>query len=297
MYLATLSLLAFSSSALAQDLGSTLEKVRATGVLTLGVREATVPFSYLDGNQRAVGYSMDLCTRVGEAVKERLGLGALTVKDVVVSTATRIPLLVNGTIDISCDAATNTLERQKQVSFALTHFLAAGRVMVKADSGIKSLEDLRGKTVVSTAGSTNLSLIMALNRERDLGLNILSGRDHGESFLMLQTGRAAAFIMDDVLSAGVAATAHDAKNYVFTDEFLSLEPYGLIIRRNDSQFEDVVNDTLRNIYTSGEINKIYEKWFSSPIPPNNITLNLPMSDAFKKQVANPIASANPADYK
>lgn len=294
---ALVPLLLIATPCLAQSLGQTLEKIKATKVITLGAREATVPFSYLDENQKPVGYSMDLCQRIADRVKAELNLDSLEVRYNFVTTATRIPLLTNGTIDLSCDAATNTVERQKQVAFAVTHYVAAGRIMVKKGAPIHNLEDLKGKSVVSTAGSTNLKQLTELNGERKLGMNIISAKDHGEAFLMLQTGRAAAFIMDDVLAAGVAASAKDPTAYVFADEILSLEPYGIIIRREDPQFQALVDETLSKIYTSGEIGAMYSKWFENPIPPKGANLRLPMSDALKKVVARPTASPDPADYK
>lgn len=281
----------------AQDIGETLQKIKDTKTITLGAREATVPFSYLDENQKSIGYSMDLCVRIADRVKARLNLDMLDVRYNFVTTATRIPLLTNGTIDLSCDAATNTVERQKQVAFAVTHYVAAGRIMMKKGAGFRSLDDLRGKSVVSTAGSTNLKQLIELNREKQLGMSVISAKDHGEAFLMLQTGRAVAFIMDDVLAAGVAASARDPEAYLFADEILSMEPYGIIIRRDDPVFQKLVDDTLTEIYKSGEIKTIYSKWFENPIPPKGVNLRLPMSEALKKVVGRPTASADPADYR
>lgn len=285
-----------ATAAYAQDLTGTLKKVKDSGTLTLGVRDSSIPFSYLDDKQSYQGYSIDLCLKAATAIQKKLGLTALNIKMVPVTSATRIPLIANGTIDMSCGSATNNLERQKQVAFAPTMFVTANRLLAKKSSNIKSLADMKGKTIVSTSGTSNLKQITALNGERNLGMNILTAKDHAEAFLMVETGRAVAFAMDDILLASLAASSKAPSDYAITTEALSVEPYGIILRRDDPQFKKVVDDALSAVYTSDEINRIYTKWFQSPIPPKGINLNVPMSAELKKAFAHPTDSGDPADY-
>lgn len=284
------------TAAHAQDLTGTLKKVKDSGTLTLGVRDSSIPFSYLDDKQSYQGYSIDLCMKAASAVQKKLGLSALNIKMVPVTSATRIPLIANGTIDMSCGSATNNLERQKQVSFAPTMFVTANRLLAKKSSNIKTLDDMKGKTIVSTSGTSNLKQITELNGERHLGMNILTAKDHAEAFLMVETGRAVAFAMDDILLASLAASSKAPADYAITADALSVEPYGIILRRDDPQFKKVVDDALAAVYQSDEINRIYSKWFLSPIPPKGINLNVPMSAELKKAFAHPTDSGDPSVY-
>lgn len=284
------------SAAHAEELTGTLKKVKDSGTLTLGVRDSSIPFSYLDDKQSYQGYSIDLCLKAATAIQKKLGLTALNIKMVPVTSATRIPLIANGTIDMSCGSATNNLERQKQVSFAPTMFVTANRLLAKKSSNIKSLADMKGKTIVSTSGTSNLKQITALNGERNLDMKILTAKDHAEAFLMVETGRAVAFAMDDILLASLAASSKAPGDYMITSEALSVEPYGIILRRDDPQFKKVVDDALSAVYQSDEINRIYSKWFLSPIPPKGINLNVPMSAELKKAFAHPTDSGDPATY-
>jgi glutamate/aspartate transport system substrate-binding protein len=280
----------------AQDLTGTLKKVKDTGTLTLGVRDSSIPFSYLDDKQSYQGYSIDLCMKAATAIQKKLGMTALNIKMVPVTSATRIPLIANGTIDLSCGSATNNLERQKQVAFAPTMFVTANRLLAKKSSNIKTLADMKGKTIVSTSGTSNLKQITALNGERNLDMKILTAKDHAEAFLMVETGRAVAFAMDDILLASLAASSKAPSDYSITADALSVEPYGIIERRDDPQFKKVVDDALAAVYKSDEINRIYSKWFLSPIPPKGINLNVPMSAELKKAFAHPTDSGDPATY-
>jgi glutamate/aspartate transport system substrate-binding protein len=280
----------------AQELTGTLKKIKDTGTITLGVRDSSIPFSYLDDKQSYQGYSIDLCMRAATAIQKQLGLTSLNVKMVPVTSATRIPLIANGTIDLSCDSATNNLERQKVVSFAPTMYITANRLLAKKSSNIKSLDDMKGKTIVSTSGTSNLKQITALNAERKLGMNILTAKDHAEAFLMVETGRAVAFAMDDILLASLAASSKAPNDYTISADALSVEPYGIIERRDDPAFKKAVDTALINVYKSDEINKIYAKWFQSPIPPKGINLNVPMSPQLKAAFANPTDSGDPAAY-
>ena len=293
--LSTLVLAAMAAPAMAEG---TLDKIKAAGSITVGHRDASIPFSYLDDKQQPIGYAMDLCARVVDAVKAELKLPALKVVYQPVTSATRIPLLANGTIDIECGSTTNNAERQKQVSYTITHFLTANRFVSKKASNLNTLADLKGKTVVSTSGTTNIKQLTELNAAQNLGINILAAKDHAESFLMVETGRATAFVMDDILLASLAANSTKPDQWVISAEALSQpEPYGIMVRKDDPAFKKVVDAAMTQTYKSGEINKIYAKWFTSPIPPKGINLNMPMSATFKNLVANPIDSADPAAYK
>jgi glutamate/aspartate transport system substrate-binding protein len=282
--------------ALAQELTGTLKKIKDTGTITLGHRESSVPFSYYDDRQQVVGYAMDLCHRIVEAVKTELKLAKLDVKLNPVTSATRIPLMANGTIDLECGSTTNNLERQKQVSFTITHFVTANRFVSKAKANLKKVEDLKGKTVVSTSGTTNIKQATEINAQKNLGMNILTAKDHAEAFLMVETDRAAAFFMDDILLYSLVATSKAPKDYVISADALSVEPYGIMLRRDDAPFKKVVDAAMTQTYRSGAINAIYDKWFLKPIPPRGVNLNVPLGDGFKKVIAKPTDSGDPAMY-
>jgi glutamate/aspartate transport system substrate-binding protein len=285
-----------SGPASAQQLTGTLKKIKDTGAITIGHRESSVPFSYYDDKQQVVGYSMDLCMRIVDAVKKELKLDKLDVKLNPVTSATRIPLIGNGTVDLECGSTTNNIERQKQVAFTITSFVTANRFVAKKANNLKKLEDLKGKTIVSTSGTTNIKQINELNAQKSLGLNILTANDHAEAFLMVETDRAAAFVMDDILLASLVAGSKAPANYTISDDPLSVEPYAIMLRRDDPAFKKVVDDAMKATYTSGQINALYEKWFLKPVPPRNINLNVPMSASFKKVIANPTDSGDPAVY-
>jgi glutamate/aspartate transport system substrate-binding protein len=286
--------LAVALPALAQD---TLKKVKDSGAITIGHRDASVPFSYYDDKQQPVGYAMDICARVVEAVKKAVGAPNLKVNYQLVTSANRIPLMANGTIDLECGSTTNNLSRQEQVWFATTHFVTANRFVTKKASKIGKLADLKGKTIVSTAGTTNIKQITEINGEQKMGMNIISANGHAEAFQMVETGRAVAFVMDDILLYSLVAQSRSPGDYVISSEALSVEPYGIMVRKDDAAFKKVVNGAINALYKSGEINKIYDKWFQKPIPPKNINLNVPMSAQFKKVVANPTDSGDPKAYQ
>jgi glutamate/aspartate transport system substrate-binding protein len=286
-----------SAGAYAQELTGTLKKIKDTGTITLGHRDSSLPFSYYDDKQQVIGYAMDLCNKIVDAVKAELKMPNLKVALNPVTSSTRIPLMANGTIDLECGSTTNNLEREKQVSFTITHFVTANRFVAKKSASLKNLNDLKGKSIVSTAGTTNIKQITELNGQQNLGLNILPAKDHAEAFLMVETGRASAFVMDDILLYGLVATSKSPADYAISDDALSVEPYGIMLRKDDAPFKKVVDDAMTKVYKSGEINAIYDKWFLKPIPPKGINLNLPMSASFKKVVANPTDSGDPAVYK
>ncbi len=294
--LSGIAALALSTQICAQELTGTLKKIKESGVITLGVRDSSIPFSYLDDKQSYQGYSIDLCFKAVLGIQKHLGLSSLKTVLNPVTSATRIPLMANGTIDLECGSTTNNLERQKQVAFAPTMFVTATRLLAKKNSKIKSLADLKGKTIVSTAGTANLKQITILNSEQNLGMTIISGKDHAESFLMVETGRAVAFAMDDILLAGLAANAKTPGDFEISKEPLSVEPYGIMMRRNDPDFKKVVDDALTRVYTSGDITKIYAKWFLSSIPPKNVNMNFPMTPQLKSVFERPTDSGDPATY-
>jgi glutamate/aspartate transport system substrate-binding protein len=292
-----LSALLAVSAAGAQELTGTLKKVKDTGAITIAYRDSSVPFSYLDGDQKPTGYAFEICQKVAEAVKAHLKLTNFEVKLNPVTSATRIPLIANGTVDLECGSTTNNLDRQKQVAFTNTHFLTATRFVSKKSSKLDKVEDLKGKTVVSTSGTTNIRQINEVNTAKGLGLTILPAKDHAEAFLMVETGRAVAFVMDDVLLASLAAGSKDPAAYAISSEAISApEPYGIMLRKDDEPFKKVVDAATAAIYKSPEGKALYEKWFTKPIPPRGINLNLPMSEAMVKAFANPSDSADPAAY-
>ena len=295
---AAIAALAFAfvaAPALAQE--STLDKIKRTGTITIGHRDASIPFSYYDANQRPVGYSIDICNRIVAAIKNELKLPSIQINYQLVTSANRIPLMANGTIDLECGSTTNNLERQKQVWFTNTHFVTANRWVAKKSANLKSLNDLKGKTVVSTAGTTNIKQITELNTQQNLGLNIISANGHPEAFQMVETGRAVAFVMDDILLYSLAAQSRTPNDYAISPVALSVEPYGIMLRKDDVAFKKVVDKATADLFTSGGIKPIYEQWFLKPVPPKNINLNVQQSDVLKKVLAKPTGSGDPADYK
>ena len=274
----------------------TLKKIKDSGAITIGHRDASIPFSYYDDKQQPVGYAMDLCLRIVDAVKNDLKMPNLKVNYQLVTSANRIPLMANGTIDLECGSTTNNLERQKQVSFTITHFVTANRWVAKRSAKLDKLEQLKGKTIVSTAGTTNIKQMTELNASKNLGMNIISANGHPEAFQMVETGRAAAFAMDDILLYSLVAQSRNPKDYHISADATSVEPYGIMLRKDDTAFKKVVDAAMVNIYKSGEINKIYDKWFLKPVPPRGLNLNVPMSEQFKRVVKNPTDSGDPKDY-
>ena len=281
----------------AQDLTGTLQKVKETGTVTMGVRDSSVPFSYLDDKQQPVGFAIDVCLKVVDAVKARLAMPGLKVVMTPVTSATRIPLLANGTIDLECGSTTNNAARQQQVAFSNTYFLTASKFVSKAAAGITGIDGLKGKTVVSTSGTTNIVQLNAANTARALNLNILTAKDHAESFLLMETGRAAAFVMDDVLLASLVASSKEPSAYRISDDaFSQPEPYAIMLRKDDPQFKALVDATTAALFRSPEGTALYNRWFTQPIPPRNLNLNLPMAPGLARAFQNPSDSPDPAHY-
>ena len=293
----TLALGLAISPATAQELTGTLKKIKETGAISLGHRDSSIPFSYLDDKQQPVGYAMDICAKVVDAVKKELKLEKLEVKLNPVTSATRIPLMANGTIDLECGSSTNNAERQKQVGYTFTHFLTASRYVTKGASNIKKIDDLKGKTIVSTSGSTNIKQATEANAAKNLGMTIIPAKDHAEAFLMVETDRAVAFVMDDILLSSLVAGAKEPKAYVISEDAFSLpEPYGIMLRKDDPAFKKVVDGAVAALFKSPEGAAVYNKWFMAPIPPKGLNLNVPLSAQMKKIYDAPNDSADPAAY-
>ncbi len=281
-----------------QELTGTLKKVKETGVITLGFRDSSIPFSYLDDNQKPIGFAIDICYRIVDAVKKELKLDKLEVELNSVTSSTRIPLLANGTIDLECGSTTNNAERQKQVWFTNTHFLTATRFVSKKSGNINSIDDLKGKTVVSTAGTTNIKQLTEANAARNLNINIIPAKEHAESFLMVETDRAAAVVLDDILLASFVAGSKDPDAYMMSkDAFSKPEPYGIMLRKDDQAFKKVVDAATASLYSSGEGERLYDKWFMQKIPPKGLNLNAPISPELKKEFSKPSDSPDPDSYK
>ena len=271
----------------AQDLSGTLKKVKETGSFTIGYRESSIPFSYLDDKQQPIGYAMDLCMKIVDAVKAELKLPNLKLNLQPVTSSNRIPLLQNGTIDMECGSTTNSVARQQQVAFGPTYFVINVTAAVKKSSNINALADLNGKTVSTTSGTTSVPLIKAYKKTEHVTVKEIYGKDHGESFLLLADDRAAAFIMDDILLAGQIANAKSPADYKILPESLRQEPYSMMLRKDDAQFKALVDKTIGGVMKSGEIEKIYAKWFMNPVPPKGINMNFPMTPPIREAFKNP----------
>jgi glutamate/aspartate transport system substrate-binding protein len=294
VFLAAVSMMvATMSTASAQG---RLDKIRASGEVTLGYRDSSIPFSYLDDNQEPIGYSMDICHGIVAALKKDLNLPDLKVKEVPVTSSTRIPLVANGTVDLACGSATNNAERQKQVSFAPTTFVTATRFVALKSAHLKDLADFKGKTVVSTAGTSNLRWLTQTNAREKLGMRIIAAKDHSGAFLTVASGRAVAFFMDDILLAGLVANSRAPADWSISAKAYTIEPYGIIEPRGDEPFKTAVDNAVKAMMKDGTLKAIYAKWFTEPIPPKNINLNWPMSDELAKVVANPTDTPDPAYY-
>ena len=278
--------LTLTGGAHAQE-GGTLAKIKASGAITYGYRESSFGFSYLDANLKPIGYSIDICNRILEAIKTELKMPNVEVKYQNVTSANRIPLVQNGTVDIECGSTTNLIERQKLVAFSPDIFRYNVRTLVKADSGIKSIADLQGKTVVTTAGTTSFRLLKEADKGRNLEVTNLAGKDHSDSFLLVENGRAQAFILDDILLAGQIANARNPKDFIIVGESLRTENQSLMFRRDDPQLKALVDRVVSGMMKSGEMEKLYQKWFMSPIAPKNININYPLNAETRDAFANP----------
>ena len=278
---------ALASPAAAQQLSGTLKKIKDTGTITIGYRESSIPFSYLDDKQQPIGYAMDLCMKIVDAVKADLKTPGLKVQLQPVTSSNRIPLMQNGTIDLECGSTTNSVERQKQVSFGPTYFVINVTAAVKKNSSINTLADLNGKTISTTSGTTSVPLLKKYQKTQNAEVKEIYGKDHAESFLLMADDRSSAFVMDDILLAGQIANSRNPSDYRIIPESLRQEPYSMMLRKDDPQFKALVDKTVGAVMKSGEIEKIYAKWFTSPIPPKGVNLNFPMTPAIREAFKNP----------
>lgn len=278
---------ALATPLMAEELTGTLKKIKDTGTISIGHRESSIPFSYLDDQQKPVGYAMDLCMKIVEVVKAELKMPNLKVNLQPVTSANRIPLMQNGTIDLECGSTTNSVSRQQQVSFGPTYFVINVTAAVKRKSGIKSLADLNDKTISTTSGTTSVPLLKKYEKTANVSVKEIYGKDHAESFLLLAQDRSSAFIMDDILLAGQIANSGNPGDYVILKESLRQEPYSMMLRKDDPAFKAVVDKAIGGVMKSGEIDKIYAKWFTSPIPPKDINMNFPQTVQIKEAFRNP----------
>ncbi|MFP1867766.1 glutamate/aspartate ABC transporter substrate-binding protein [Lonsdalea quercina] len=259
----------------------TLQKIKARGLIVVGHRESSVPFSYLDNDQKVVGYSQEYSNAIVDAVKNQLGLPDLAVKMVPITSSTRIPLLQNGSIDFECGSTTNNAERQQQVAFSNSIFIVGGKLLVRKESGLGDFKDLAGKPVVTTAGTTNEILLNQLNDKNVMKMRIISAKDHSDAFRTLESGRAVAFYMDDPLLAGERAKAKRPDQWVIVGTPQSHEAYGCMLRKGDPAFKQLMDSTIAQAQTQGKAEKWYQRWFTQPIPPKNINMNFEMSEDMK----------------
>jgi glutamate/aspartate transport system substrate-binding protein len=276
-----------SPAAFAQDATSTLAKIQQSGVIAIGHRETSVPFSYVDANNQVIGFSQDLCNKVIDAVKAKTKRADLKVRFIPVTSQNRIPLVQNGTVDVECGVTTNLVSRQNQVAFADTFFVATTRLLTRKDSGIKDFPDLAGKTVVTNQGTTSERILRKMNEDKKMNMQIISAKDYGEGRLTLESGRAVAYMMDDVLLAGTRTLTAKPSDWIITGTPQSSEAYGFMLRRSDPEFKKLVDDTLAQAMKGPELQPLYDKWFMKPVPPKNISFDFPMTDALKQVYASP----------
>jgi ABC-type amino acid transport substrate-binding protein len=254
-----------------------IDRLKSGGKLVLAHRESSVPFSYYDSNKKPVGYAIDLCAKLAEAVRKKLSLSNMGVEYLAVTAANRIDTIAQGKADLECGSTTNNKERREKVAFTVPHFITGARLLVKANSKAERLEDLMGRTIVLTKNTTALKAVDSANKERLLGLKLVEANDHGQSISMVEQGQAEAFAMDDVSLYGLAATRPDPKALKVVGKFLTTEPLAIMLPKNDPEFKKIIDDEMKRLIRSREIYPIYEKWFAQPIPPNNSVLNLPVS--------------------
>ncbi|MDR0219657.1 MAG: glutamate/aspartate ABC transporter substrate-binding protein [Enterobacteriaceae bacterium] len=283
----TAMLFSAAGAAHAEELTGTLKKIKDNGVVTIGHRESSVPFAYYDGHQNVVGYSQAYSDLIVDAIKKKLNVPNLQVKLIPITSQNRIPLLQNGTYDFECGSTTNNVERRKQAEFSNTIFIVNTRLLTNKDSGVKGFDDLAGKNVVVSAGTTSEMLLNKLNDEKKMKMRIISAKDHGDSFRTLESGRAVAFMIDDALLAGERAKAKKPDQWVIVGEPQSKEAYGCMLRKDDPQFKKLVDDTIVQTQNSGQAEKLFNRWFTQPIPPKNLNMNFSLSDEMKTLFKSP----------
>ncbi|MGE0329773.1 MAG: amino acid ABC transporter substrate-binding protein [Ramlibacter sp.] len=264
-----------------------LSRIRDAREIVLAHRDASIPFSYLDERRQPIGYSMDLCMKLVDAVRRELKLPTLAVRHLAVTSATRIPAIAEGRASLECGSTTNNAERRRRVDYTIAHFISAARFAVRTRSGIQTLEDLTGKTVVSTRGTTNIKTLQAVSEERLLKMKIIEADDHAAAFALVAAGRADAFAMDDVLLYGLRANAAQPQDYAVIGKPMTIEPYAVMLPKGQPAFKKVIDDEMRRLIFTGELQQLYQKWFMSPIPPRGINLELPMSFMLKESFKFP----------
>jgi ABC-type amino acid transport substrate-binding protein len=284
MKMKTLVPLVLALAAVGVSAQETLKKVADNNKITLAYRESSVPFSYLAGPGKPVGMTVEMSEAIAAEVKKTLNKPNLEVAWQAVTSQNRIPLLTNGTIDLECGSTTNNSTRGKEVAFAINHFYTGTRLLVKKNSGIKNYADLKGKTVATTAGTTNFQVLRKYNQEKGLDMNIITGKDHDDSKLLVESGRAVAFGMDDILLFGLRANDKNPAEWEVVGDSLQVEPYACMVRKDDPQFKQLVDKVIGDMMKNGQFEKLYAKWFTSPIPPNNVNLQLPMGPELKKNL-------------
>ncbi len=265
----------------------TLSKITERGSIVLAYRESSVPFSYLDGPGKPIGFGVDIAHKVAEAIRQASGKKELRIEYQAVTSQNRVPLVANGSVDLECGSTTNNAARAKEVAFAVNYFYASSRLLVKKSSGIHKLGDLAGKAIATTTGTTTFGQLRKLRLERNLNLSVVPAKDHADGFLLLESGRAQAFAMDDILLAGLMLNAKNPDDYAIVGEPLQVEAYACMLRKDDPAFKKLVDSTLTAMMKSGEFEKLYKKWFMSPIPPRQRSLALPISDRLRENLKSP----------
>jgi ABC-type amino acid transport substrate-binding protein len=280
--LPALTLLAFAAQG-----QEAFKKIKESGVITVGHREASFGFSYVGAGSTPVGYSIDICNRIIDEIKATQKISKLEIKYQSVTSQNRMPLVVNGTVDLECGSTTNLVERQSQVAFSPDIFRYNVRMAVRADSGIKSIADLNGKTVAATTGTTTVRLLRAHEKANGIDFKEVFGKDHAESFLLVESGRAVAFALDDILLAGTIANSKSPKDFMIVGESLRTENQSLMFRKDDPELKALVDRVVSSMMKSGEMERLYNKWFMAPIPPKNVTINYPLNAETRDAFVNP----------
>jgi len=284
--LAAAALFAVAGAAHAQT-NDTLAKIKSSGKVVIGTRDSSAPLAYTTGDGKYTGYHVEVCNRIVDAIKNDLKLPNLTTEYTLVTSQNRIPLVTNGTVDLECGSTTNNKTRLQQVAFAPTTYVTNVRIAVKTSSGINSIADLKGKKVATTTGTTSVQLLRKHERANGVNFEEVFGKDHADSFLLLDSGRADAFVMDDNILAGNIVNAKNPAEFKIVGETLSEEPIAIMYRKDDPNFKKVVDNAVTSMMKSGEIEKLYNKWFMSPIPPRNVSVNMAMTPSLKNAIANP----------
>ena len=277
----------FAVAAAHAQTNDSLAKIKAAGKVVIGTRDSSAPLAYTTGDGKYTGYHVEICNRIVDAIKQELKMPNLATEYTLVTSQNRIPLVTNGTVDLECGSTTNNKTRQQQVAFAPTTYVTNVRIAVKANSGINSIADLKGKKVVTTTGTTSVQLLRKHERANGVNFEEVFGKDHADSFLLLDSGRADAFVMDDNILAGNIVNAKNPAEFKIVGETLSEEPIAIMIRKDDPKFKKVVDNAVTAMMKSGEVEKIYNKWFMSPIPPRNVSVNMAMTASLKDAIAHP----------